>query len=154
MHRQVEKRTLPDRAFLVETDPGFNGHIRKALYNEFGGFWQWVLNPSFDIRLAGKLAAPDSGYRDLGRLANCNPAGPARQGCDGDDVALAGEVRLRACGHVSDFPQHVSERRRKVRQVIWRTGGMRTCGVCLPRDACKRMCDDHAYDGWVFWGLK
>ena len=80
VHRQVEKSTLLDRAFLVGTDRGSMVHIRKALYNEFGGFWQWVLNPSFDIRLAGKLAAPDSGYRDLGRLANCNLAGPAARG--------------------------------------------------------------------------
>jgi hypothetical protein len=39
VHRRVVTSGLLDRAFLVGTDPGFNGHIRKALYNEFGGFW-------------------------------------------------------------------------------------------------------------------
>ena len=53
----------------------------QALYNEFGGFWRWTLNAHFDISLAGNLAIPDGGYRDLGRLADCNPGGPARQGC-------------------------------------------------------------------------
>ena len=96
VHRRVVNSGLLDRAFIVGTDPGFNGHIRKALYNEFGGFWRWTLNSYFDISLAGNVAIPDGGYRDLGRLANCNPAGPARQGCNSDDVALSGEARFRA----------------------------------------------------------
>jgi hypothetical protein len=95
VHRRVDKSQLLDRAFIVGTDPGFNGHIRKALLNEVGGFYQWTLNPYFDIRLAGNIAIPDGGYRDIGRLANCNPSGP-RQGCDGNDIALSGEARFRA----------------------------------------------------------
>jgi hypothetical protein len=91
----VEKSALLDRAFIVGTDPGFHGHIRKALYNEVGGFYQWTLNPFFDIRLAGNIGIPDGGYRDLGRLANCNPSG-ARAGCDSNDLALSGEARFRA----------------------------------------------------------
>jgi hypothetical protein len=95
VHRRVDKSQLLDRAFIVGTDPGFNGHIRKALLNEVGGFYQWTLNPFFDIRLAGNIGIPDGGYRDIGRLANCNPSGP-RQGCDGNDLALSGEARFRA----------------------------------------------------------
>jgi len=95
VHRRVEKSALLDRAFIVGTDPGFNGHIRKVLYNEVGGFYQWTLNPYFDIRLSGNIAIPDGGYRDLGRLANCNPSG-ARVGCDSNDLALSGEARFRA----------------------------------------------------------
>jgi hypothetical protein len=96
VNRQVVNSALLERAFLVGTDPGFNGRIRKSLYNEFGGFWRWTLNPHFDISLAGNMAIPDGGYRDLGRLADCNPGGPARQGCDADNVALSGEARFRA----------------------------------------------------------
>jgi hypothetical protein len=95
VHRRIDKSGLLDRAFIQGVDPGFNGHIRKALYNEVGGFWMWTLNPHFDIRLAGTIAIPDGGYRDIGRLANCNPGG-ARAGCDGNDVALQGEARFRA----------------------------------------------------------
>src|SRR5712691_11700502 len=104
VHRAVVTSLL-DRAFLTPAqcvgvpgcvaDPGFHGHIRKALYNEVGGFWMWTLNPYFDIRLSGTIAIPDGGYRDIGRLANCNPSG-ARVGCDGNDVALSGEARFRA----------------------------------------------------------
>ena len=95
VHRQVVNSALLERAFIVGTDPGFNGHIRKSLYNEFGGFWRWTLNSYFDISLAGNIAIPDGGYRDLGRLADCNPGG-SRQGCDADNVALSGEARFRA----------------------------------------------------------
>jgi hypothetical protein len=95
VHRRVANNALLNQAFIVGVDPGFNGNIRKALYNEFGGFWRWVLNPYFDITLAGNIAIPDGGYRDLGRLADCNPSGP-RQGCNADNVALSGEARFRA----------------------------------------------------------
>jgi hypothetical protein len=95
VHRRIDKSGLLDRAFIRGVDPGFNGRIRKALYNEVGGFYQWTLNSYFDIRLAGTIAIPDGGYRDIGRLADCNPGG-TRAGCDGDDPALQGEVRFRA----------------------------------------------------------
>jgi len=95
VNRQVVMSGLMDRAFIKGVDPGFNGHIRKSLINEVGGFWLWTLNPYFDIRLAGNIGIPDGGYRDIGRLANCNPSGP-RQGCQGNDVALSGEARFRA----------------------------------------------------------
>jgi hypothetical protein len=91
----VANNALLNQAFLVGVDPGFNGKIRKALYNEFGGFWRWTLNPYFDITLAGNIAIPDGGYRDLGRLADCNPSGP-RQECNADNVALSAEARFRA----------------------------------------------------------
>jgi hypothetical protein len=95
VNRQVVSSALLNTAFIQGVDPGFNGKIRKSLYNEVGGFWMWTLNPYFDIRLAGNVAIPDGGYRDLGRLANCNPSGP-RAGCNADNVALSGEARFRA----------------------------------------------------------
>jgi hypothetical protein len=95
VHRRLANSALLNQAFIVGVDPGFNGQIRKALYNEFGGFWRWTLNPYFDITLAGNIAIPDGGYRDLGRLADCNPSGP-RQECNADNLALSGEARFRA----------------------------------------------------------
>jgi hypothetical protein len=95
VNRRVVTGSLLNQAFMKGVDPGFNGHIRKSLYNELGGYWQWTLNPYFDIRLAGTWAIPDGGYRDIGRLANCNPGGP-RQGCTGSASALQGEARFRA----------------------------------------------------------
>ena len=95
VNRRVVNSALLNQAFIVGVDPGFNGNIRKSLYNEFGGFWRWTLNQYFDISLAGNIAIPDGGYRDLGRLADCNPGGP-RQGCNADNVALSGVARFRA----------------------------------------------------------
>jgi hypothetical protein len=95
VNRQVVSSVLLDSAFIKGVDPGFNGHIRKSLLNELGGFWMWTLNPYFDIRLAGTWGIPDGGYRDIGRLANCNPSG-TRQGCTGSASALQGEARFRA----------------------------------------------------------
>ena len=95
VHRRMVNNALLNQAFIVGVDPGFNGNIRKSLYNEFGGFWRWTLNQYFDISLAGNIAIPDGGYRDLGRLADCNPGGP-RQGCNADNVALSGVARFRA----------------------------------------------------------
>jgi hypothetical protein len=95
VNRQVVSSGLLDRAFIKGVDPGFNGHIRKSLYNEFGGFWMWTLNPYFDIRVQGNIGIPDGGYRDLGRLANCNLGGP-REGCTTTTSALKGDIRFRA----------------------------------------------------------
>jgi hypothetical protein len=95
VNRQVVSSGLLNAAFIKGVDPGFNGTIRKSLYNELGGFWMWTLNPYFDIRLSGNFTVPDGGSRDIGRLANCNPSGP-RQGCTGSASALVGEARFRA----------------------------------------------------------
>jgi len=93
--RGVDKRALLNAAFIVGTDPGFTGRIRKALYHEVGGLWMSTLNPYFDIRLSGTIGMPGGGYRDLGHLANCNPSG-AFVSCSAHDVALQGEARFRA----------------------------------------------------------
>lgn len=95
VYRSVATAKLLEAAFIPGTDPGFTGRIRKTLYHEVGGFWQWTLNPHFDIRLAGNIGIPGDGYKDLARLVNCNPGGAFRS-CDGNDIALRGEARFRA----------------------------------------------------------
>ena len=77
------------------SDPGFTGRIRKTLYHGVGGQWQWTLNPHFDIRLAGEIAIPGDGYKDLGRIADCNP-GAGFRSCGGNELALRAEARFRA----------------------------------------------------------
>jgi hypothetical protein len=68
-------------------------------------------------RLAGNIAFPGSGYKDLARLDDCDPRTAGLQACDGDDAALKGEVRFQACtfilawgraGFPSFFPSHRS----------------------------------------------
>jgi hypothetical protein len=70
--------------------------IDKDQIHEFGGFWMWTLNPHFDIRLAGNIAFLGSGFKDLARLSDCDPRTAGLQPCEGDDLAMRGEVRFRA----------------------------------------------------------
>ena len=60
------------------------------------GEWVWTLNPHFDIRLSGEIAIPGEGYKDLARLADCDPNAAGVQSCAGNDPALKGEARFRA----------------------------------------------------------
>jgi hypothetical protein len=93
VYRAMVKTNLIEVAFAPEL--GGRG-IRKTQYHEVGGFWQWTLNPYFDIRLSGNIAIPGEGYKDIARLADCNPAVAGVQACNGDDIALTGEARVRA----------------------------------------------------------
>ena len=86
---------LLETAFAPEIQAGVIRQIRRDLYYEIGGFWQWTLNPHFDIRLAGNAAVAGDGSRDLAHLADCDP-GPARRTCQGEGTALRGDVRFRA----------------------------------------------------------
>jgi hypothetical protein len=84
---------------LVETAfaPELAGRsIGKSIYHGIGGAWQWTLNPYFDIRISGEIAVPGEGYKDIARLADCNPNAAGVQPCDGNDPALRAEARFRA----------------------------------------------------------
>jgi hypothetical protein len=70
--------------------------IGTAQIHELGGYYQWTLNPHFDIRLAGNLALLGSGFKDIARLADCDLQTPGVQACDGNNLALKGEFRFRA----------------------------------------------------------
>jgi hypothetical protein len=60
-----------------------------------GGYWQWTLNPYFDIPLAGNIAFLGSGFKDLARLADCNLTVPGVQACNSKTLALKAEARFR-----------------------------------------------------------
>jgi hypothetical protein len=96
VYRAMVDTNLVERAFIRGVDPGFTGNISKTIYHGIGGFWMWTLNPHFDIRLSGEIAIPGEGYKDLGRLADCNPRAAGHQACDGNDPALRAEARFRA----------------------------------------------------------
>ncbi len=96
VYRAMLNTNLLELAFVVGVDPGFTGKFDLAQVHEVGGFWQWTLNPYFDIRLAGNVAFLGEGYKDLARLSDCNPSAPGTQSCGGKNVALKGEARFRA----------------------------------------------------------
>jgi len=86
-HAQIDRNLLQ-----VAFAPELAGHgISKTQYHDIGGGWLWTINAYFDIRLAGNIAIPGKGDKDLARLVTCNG-----HPCQGDDVALAAEARFRA----------------------------------------------------------
>jgi hypothetical protein len=95
VYRAVADSDLLEEAFAPEIQAGTIRKIRKSLYHELGAFWMWTLNPHFDIRLAGNVAYAGDGSRDLARLADCDP-GPLTRTCQGETLALRGDVRFRA----------------------------------------------------------
>jgi hypothetical protein len=95
VYRAMADSSLLEIAFAPEL-AGRSRGIRKDQYHGIGGYWQWTLNPHFDIRLSGEIAVPGSGYKDLARLADCEPGLAGVQDCDGNDPALKGEARFRA----------------------------------------------------------
>jgi hypothetical protein len=106
VYRGLVNTNLLERAFLTPSqcagvprcvpDSGFSGRFGKDQIYEFGGFWQWTLNPYFDIRLAGNLAWLGDGFKDLAHLSDCNLQLPGTQSCGAKNVALKGELRFRA----------------------------------------------------------
>jgi hypothetical protein len=94
-YRAVADSDLLEAAFAPEIQAGVIRKIRTSLYHELGGFWMWTLNPRFDIRVAGNVAYAGDGSRDLARLADCDP-GPLLRACQGETLALRGDVRFRA----------------------------------------------------------
>jgi hypothetical protein len=91
IYRGMVNTNLLETAFRPEIQAGRISGISKTEYHELGGFWQWTLNPHFDIRLAGNVAIPGAGYKDLARLATCGAGA-----CEGDDLALSAQARFRA----------------------------------------------------------
>jgi hypothetical protein len=96
VYRAMLHTGLLERAFVVGIDPGFTGKIEKAQVHEVGGYYQWTINPYFDIRLAGSMSFLGEGFKDLARLADCNTSVPGTQSCEGKSTALRGEARFRA----------------------------------------------------------
>ena len=95
-YRAMANNNLLEAAFAPELQAGVIRQIRKSLYYEIGGFWMWTLNPHFDIRVAGNVAKAADGSRDLAHLADCDPSPTARRTCEGETLALRGDVRFRA----------------------------------------------------------
>jgi hypothetical protein len=98
-YRGTAHSGLLTTAFAPEIAAGRIRQIRRDLYHELGAFWQWTLNPHFDIRLAGVAAFAGDGARDLAHLADCDGTpgltGPRRT-CQGEGTALRADARFRA----------------------------------------------------------
>jgi len=96
VYRGIAKSQLLNIAFAPELAAQGRTSISKTLYHEIGGFWQWILNPYFDIRLSGNIGIPGDGYKGIAQLSDCNLAVAGVQRCKGEDVALSATARFRA----------------------------------------------------------
>src|SRR5262245_49445267 len=97
VYRGMLNSSLMERAFVVGLDQGFTGKFDLAQNHELGGYWQWTLNPYFDIRLAGNAAIVGQGFHQLAELANCTRGNQQPfSSCSGKTTALKGELRFRA----------------------------------------------------------
>jgi hypothetical protein len=70
--------------------------ISKSMTHEIGMLYEWAPNPHFDIRLMGAVVIPSDGVKDIASAQDCDFDTPGVQSCDGNDVALYGQVRFRA----------------------------------------------------------
>ena len=96
VYRGMLNSSLLEAAFRVGIDPGFTGKFDLAQVHEIGGYWQWTLNPHFDIRLSGNAAILGEGFKQIAQMADCNLQQPGFQNCTGKTTALKGELRFRA----------------------------------------------------------
>jgi hypothetical protein len=88
---------------VMETEPieqellnreGVAVSVDKSMTHELAAQYSWVPSPWFDVRLFGGVVIPDSGVKDIASAQVCDIATGAR--CKGEDVALHGEIRVRA----------------------------------------------------------
>jgi hypothetical protein len=91
VYRAMVNTNLLEIALAPELAAAGRTSIAKTQLHGIGGFWQWTLNPHFDIRIDGEIAIPGDGYKDIARLADCDG-----QPCDGNDPALRAGARFRA----------------------------------------------------------
>jgi hypothetical protein len=68
----------------------------ENLTHEFSVSYTWTLNPHFDIRLTGNVILPQDGAKAIARTQDCEPSVIGLQSCEGEDIALRGEARIRA----------------------------------------------------------
>jgi hypothetical protein len=68
--------------------------IHNNFFHELGLSYVWTINPHFDFRVVGLAAIPADGSKDIAQTQDCDIA-PGLQSCEGEDVALKGEIRFR-----------------------------------------------------------
>jgi hypothetical protein len=87
-------QSMVDTAVL-ESATALGVPISKALYHSLNAQWEWAFSRHFDFRIAGSVIIPADGSKDIARLSRTSPC-TAASPCQGDDLALQGEVRVRA----------------------------------------------------------
>jgi hypothetical protein len=88
---------------VMETEPieqellnreGVAVSVDETMTHELVAAYSWKPSPWFDLRLTGMAVIPGEGAKDIASAQVCDNATGRR--CKGEDVALLGEVRVRA----------------------------------------------------------
>ncbi|ETX09067.1 hypothetical protein [Candidatus Entotheonella palauensis] len=70
--------------------------VDKSMTHELAVDYQWTPSPYFDLRLFGSAMFLGNGGKDIAEAQDCDEATDGLQPCSGEDVALHGEIRVRA----------------------------------------------------------
>jgi hypothetical protein len=76
----------------LRADPAIGGaDVDDLLYHEIDLAYTWTLSRHFDIRAAGTLMIPADGAKDIASTQICRGG----RACQGEDLAMNGEIRFR-----------------------------------------------------------
>jgi hypothetical protein len=81
----IEQQLLAREGIAVNVD--------ESMTHELAASYEWKPSPWFDVRLFGSMVVPSQGVQDIASAQICDNATGRR--CEGEDLALHGEVRLR-----------------------------------------------------------
>jgi hypothetical protein len=92
IYRRVMETVSIEQELLARE--GVAVSVDEAMTHELGVVYSWTPSPWFDLRVFGTAVIPSNGVEDIASAQICDNATGAR--CEGEDVALHGEIRLRA----------------------------------------------------------
>jgi hypothetical protein len=92
IYRRVME-TAPIEQELLNRE-GVAVSVDESMTHEIAAAYSWTPSPWFDFRVFGAAVIPSNGVEDIASAQVCDNATGAR--CEGEDVALYSEVRVRA----------------------------------------------------------
>jgi len=85
--------TEPIEQVLLANE-GIAVNVDESMTHELAASYEWKPSPWFDVRLFGSMVVPGGGAQDIASAQICDNTTGRR--CEGEDLALHGEVRVRA----------------------------------------------------------
>ena len=93
VYRRVMDTELIEQELLNREGVAVN--VDETMTHELVAMYSWTPSPWFDFRLTGTANIPGEGVKDIASAQDCDP-GAGFEPCDGEDIALTGEIRFRA----------------------------------------------------------
>ncbi len=92
----IYRRVMESEPIEMEllNNEGVAVNVDESMTHELAASYSWTPSPYFDVRVFGAAVVPGAGVKDIASAQVCDNATGRR--CDGDDVALSGEIRVRA----------------------------------------------------------